>query len=271
MMDFLNTSDKKSKKEKKEEDFTFDFPDNLNQEFSASLHDANDYMFGKVSRERVEELLNDAGIFSILERKGFKNHSLEISLLSILDNRIYIRNEKGEILVHMRLKSNELFLKKIDETLKLIYIDWLMTQNPNQKNTKKELYEGQEFSGLGIFAEISDFILRLSREINVHGVFNVPEYFHDAVLFHKNFRFLDPVKEGQFRHILENYRKIGLRKLSDLVHREKFTFEDTGLPYNWTYGEMFYSDWPTINAKIFDSKYMDELNEAKKRKIIYET
>ncbi|EMM82226.1 hypothetical protein LEP1GSC037_3876 [Leptospira interrogans str. 2006001854] len=70
--------------------------------------------------------------------------------------------------------------------------------------------------------EITSFIKILAAKLGAYGAFNIPEYFHDAVLFHKSFQFVDPEKEGRFRAILQSFNRTNLRELSDQIHKEKF-------------------------------------------------
>ncbi len=259
-MGLFSNSDKKSS-------FSY-VPDNLelnlgdiSTEFS-SVREGNNLFFGRFHKEEIQDLLEQSGIWTILSRRGFVGTTLEISVLSYLDNRIYIKNNKGEILIHMRLKVDEYYFKKLNQTIKLVFIDWLLTQNVNFKNSKhKDLFQGQDFPGLNIFKEITIFIKKLSDKLGSHGVFNVPEYFHDAILFHKYFKYVDPQIEGEFLSIIKSSNKKNLRSLSEAIHNQKLIIKDSGQVYNWKHAEMIYSDLPYIQDQIFNKTYESEVKK----------
>ncbi|MCB1178448.1 MAG: hypothetical protein KDK36_12760, partial [Leptospiraceae bacterium] len=144
---------------------------------------------------------------------------------------------------------------------------WLLTQNIKMGKLigKKKLFDGQEYPGLNIFQEITKFIQFLSLKIGANGIFNVPEYFHDAVLFHKSFKFLDPKKEGVFRFLIKYFDDLTLRKLSNLIHSHKIFNETNKEVYLWKPNEMFYSGETEINRQIFNDEYYDTVEKYKKK------
>ncbi|MDX1958286.1 MAG: hypothetical protein SFU98_06915 [Leptospiraceae bacterium] len=268
-MDFFKDSDKNPSKEKY-------FPDtnefeliNISKELPAAQEMNAKNFFGVLTEIEIRDLLKDSKLITEINSRGFTNTLVEIAPLSFYDNRIFIRTDKGETLVHMRLKVDDFYLKKVESNLKMVYIDWLLTQNIRWKNKefKKKLFEGQEYPGLNVMKEIENFISLLSRKIGAHLIFNIPEYFHDAVLFHKNFKFLDPEKEGTFRAILHNFSKVNLRALSEFIHTEKIWIEEKKEIYNWKHGEMIYSLQEDLGEKIFDASYKRTVLEFGKLKM----
>lgn len=234
----------------------------LNQEFSSNL--GADRFFGRFSREEMVSYLQEAHIFEALEARGYKNTQLQLEILSEMDNRIFIRSARGELLVHMRLKMSDFQAKKWRESFRLVFIDWLLTQNVKLGKTKhpEKLLKGQEYPGLSIIAELTNFIRVLAKKMGAHGAFNVPEYFHDAVLFHRNFQFVDAEKEGVFRAILSQFRSLGLRKLSNLIHSGKVMKESTEI-YTWSYGEMLSCTDTYLNNLVFSNDYFDKVQRVK--------
>lgn len=224
-------------------------------------------IFGRFSNEEIWDMLQESKVISKLHERGYPNVHLETQFLSHLDNRIFIKTEKEEILIHLRLKLDDFEIKRINQVLKMIYIDWLLTQNIKfgKKRIRKKLFEGQDYPGLNIFREITKFILLLSKKIGVHGIFNVPEYFHDAVLFHKNFKYLDPEKEGIFQALISSFKKISLHRLSDLVHGNRIYNLTLDKVFTWFHGEMFYSEFEEIKQMIFNEDYLKIMQETKQK------
>lgn len=235
----------------------------LEHEFQSS-HRLEKAFFGLFSQDEVEQMLDEAKIFTRLKQRGYSSWLLEVDPISDLDNRIYIRNQNREILLHMRLKLGNLTLAKLQETHKLVYIDWLLSQNVNygKMQEKKKLFEGQEYPGLNIMKEVTHFISTLMVKVGANGAFNVPEYFHDAVLFHKNFRFVNPQKEGSFRKLLYTFRKYSLRRVSQFIHEKKIYPVGGSQPYEWKYGEMLHTKASYLLEKLFDEQYHQMVDQA---------
>ena len=183
----------------------------VNREFKTHLG-MEDTLFNRFSAKEVHELLTESGMFEMLEFRGFKKTKLEIQGISEVDNRIYIKTEENEILVHMRLKFSDFLFKKIKESFPMIYIDWLLSQNVKlgKLGEKKKLFEGQEYPGLNIMNEITSFIRLVSGKLGAAGAFNIPEskISFRSHPFRKNFR------SPGIRSILLELRRNGVRNQS---------------------------------------------------------
>ncbi|TGK31714.1 hypothetical protein EHQ12_14565 [Leptospira gomenensis] len=234
----------------------------ISREFQTSLGIENS-LFNRFSIEEVNAMMEEAGMFRILKARGYVEFEVSLDGISDMDNRIYIKDPSGGVLVHMRLKFSDFQFKKLDQSYKLVYIDWLLTQNLKMKNlkTKKKLHQGQEYPGLSVMNEITGFIRVLATKMGAYGAFNIPEYFHDAVLFHKSFQFVDPEKEGKFRAILQSFSRNNLRELSDHIHGEKIVNGETGEVYSWKYGEMVSCISSYLESALFDEEYYKKVKK----------
>lgn len=223
-------------------------------------------LFNKFSSDEVLGFLQESKLMQAVKQRGYPDARLHLDVLSDYDNRIYIRTKDQKILVHLRLKVSEFQLKEDEDHFSMIYIDWLLTQNVkiNSKKIRKELYFGQDFPGLNVLNEITQFIRLLSNKMGTSGAFNVPEYFHDAVLFSRKFRFIDPEKEGIFRALVHSFRRLNLRQLSSHIHQNHVVY-DNQEPYSWKYGEMITCNDPYLEKKIFNEAYYKRLKESKER------
>lgn len=221
-------------------------------------------LFNKFNPEEVETMLEESSLLNAVQKRGYPDAKLHLDVLNEYDNRIYIRTKSDQILVHLRLKVSEFQLKGDEEKFPMVYIDWLLTQNIklNPKKLRKQLYFGQEYPGLGVLNELTEFIRLICRGMGSAGAFNVPEYFHDAVLFSRKFRFIDPEKEGMFRALVHCFRRVNLREISRKIHQGKILFED-GTPYQWRYGEMITCSDSYLEKKIFNESYFRKSTEIR--------
>lgn len=223
-------------------------------------------IFAKYAEAEIHELMEWSGIFKALKEKGYIETHLELQYLSDQDQRIFVK-EKTEILIHIRLKlsSFRFRLHPGAPQRKLLYIDWLMTRHPRIKQFKKEkLFPGQELPGLGIFTHITDFITNLALGVGAKGAFNIPEYFHDAVLFHREFQFYDPVREAHFRALIRDLRKYGAREISKALGEGRISNAD-GEVLAWSPGEMISILDPELEEMIWNPEYFTRVVRELKR------
>ena len=223
-------------------------------------------IFGKYSDKEIRELLEWSGVLKVIEDKGYSDYYLDLQYLSDLDQRIYVKS-KEEILIHLRLKLSHFRFRLHPGApqKKLLYIDWLMTRHPATKNFREDrLFPGQDVPGLGIFNQIRDFIANLSMGVGARGAFNIPEYFHDAVLFHREFSFYDPARESFFRALLRDLRRYGAREISNAFAEDRvFNAQDEQV--TWTPGEMISALSPELEEILWTPDYHTKVVRGLKR------
>lgn len=263
------------KKKKKESDKEITFPEISQSDILDDIHAKpliqgkygdKTIIFGKFSEQEIYELMNWSGIFSKIEKRGYQNAFLELQYLSELDQRIFVK-WKEEVLIHIRLKISSFrfrFSPGVPSD-KLLYIDWLMTRDPLRKQDfKKALFYGQDAPGLGIYNEIADFIFNLALGLGVKGSFNIPEYFHDAILFHRQFRFYDPQREAFFRALIRDLRKLGAKKISEALAKNQI-YDQDNQPVQWIPGEMISLIDPDFSDFIWNKDYFMKVVRYLKR------
>ncbi|MCR9141403.1 MAG: hypothetical protein NXI24_04065 [bacterium] len=235
-------------------------------QISPPTRDGKVRMFGKYTREDIENQLQWSGVTDAIRDKGYTNTELELNYLSELDQRIFVR-EAGEVLIHIRLKLSHFRfrLQPAAPRIKLLYIDWLLTQHPRSQNYRPErLFPGQELPGLGIFAQLTEFIRNLAMGVGARGAFNIPEYFHDAMLFHRQFNFYDPLREAFFRGIIRDLRRHGAREISH-AFADRRIFNQNGEALDWKPGEMISIVTPRLADQIWSPDYYTRVVRELKR------
>ncbi|MFN3604607.1 MAG: hypothetical protein ACK4UJ_07845 [Leptonema sp. (in: bacteria)] len=227
-------------------------------------------IFGKFSEQEILELMNWSNIFKKIEQKGYLDTRLELQFLSEMDQRILVK-WKEEVLIHIRLKISNFRFRFSPgvPSYKLLYIDWLMTRDPLRSSKKnKPLFYGQDAPGLGIFNEIADFIFNLALGLGVKGAFNIPEYFHDALLFHRQFRFYDPQREAFFRALIRDLREIGAKKITEALSKNQI-YDQDNQPVQWIPGEMISLIDPEFSDFIWNKDYFMKVIRYLKRYTFY--
>ncbi|MCB1146708.1 MAG: hypothetical protein KDK41_07495 [Leptospiraceae bacterium] len=236
----------------------------------ARLLPQKDKFLGLFNREELEDALNQSGLLPGLVKKGFTDFTIDIQTEIESDHRLIITdNESSEQLIFMRLhlgaySASELFAPL--ERMRLLFIDWLLLQNPKAKASRKPLFPGQKFPGNGLFPEVKKFMLMLIERGKLDGAANLPEFFHDAVLFADKFQFLNPESQGIFEALLRDLGKIGLRKLSSCIHDNLVLQKESGKEaemFNFKPGEMVVGNSTELKVYLSSPKYRQIANKTR--------
>src|SRR5262249_45505107 len=150
------------------------------------------------------------GVWDALREKGFSNPKLIIKSIDPFRQTVRIITDaaadetEDNILCELRvfdahLDANCPLTGKRFEVDALV-IDWLTFQNPKAAFTDhRPKLPGQKYPGLGIMKTSMRAIIDLAKQINKEAVVNIPEYYHNAVLYQPAFQFFSAYVEGRFR------------------------------------------------------------------------
>lgn len=250
----------------------FDFQDleeiNFSEELQAATHFNNQKLFLSIfTHEQLWQALEQAQIISAVRERGYFPVKLETEFLTDRDHRFYLLfgNEK---ILHMRLRLSYFKLHRhpLMPATKMLFIDWMQSRHVLRGETHaRDLFPGQDVPGLGIFSRIDIFLRNLVIATHAFGGFNIPEYFHDALLFHRAFKFYDPAREAFFRALLRDLRPHGAREISRALSEGRVR-DQRQAPMEWHGAEMLIFTHKPYAESIFDRRYDREV-ERKMREL----
>jgi hypothetical protein len=100
-----------------------------------------------------------------------------------------------------------------------LFLEWLTLQNPMAEFTEKRgALPGQHHPGLGMSRRIVDIFLYLVKVTRKEALLAFPAYYHNAVLFSRFFRFLNPAKEAEVLSIRRTFSHMPIKTLAWAVH-----------------------------------------------------
>lgn len=208
-----------------------------------------------LSQEQLWQVLEETGVVAAIRRRGYWPLQLETEFLTEKNHRFWLlwKNEK---ILHLRLHLSHFRLHRhpLMPAVKLLFIDWMQTRHVLHKRELHHLFPGQDVPGLGIFPQLALFLRRLVVLTQASGGFNMPEYFHDAVLFHRAFRFYDPLREAFFRALLRDLRRHGVRAISQALQTGRVRDRD-GRLCEWRSAEMLSFTHEPYAEVVFDRRY----------------
>src|SRR5262249_9140942 len=106
-------------------------------------------------------------------------------------------------------------------------------------------------------------ILDMARQIGKQAVVNIPEYYHNAVLYSPSFKFFSPYVEGRFQALQEFLAKYSLAEASDLVTSSKIINLTKNEPFVWKPHEQILGLTQEIQDYFQLQGYLDEVARAK--------
>ncbi|HHH28645.1 MAG TPA: hypothetical protein ENK57_09930 [Polyangiaceae bacterium] len=120
------------------------------------------------------------------------------------------------------LRRDRLKIEGLDATFDCLTIDWLGLQNPRGRFTPRRIrLPGQEAPGLGIGERVLELLYRVVSRLDLDGLVTVAEYFHNAVLYTRELRYVDPYYQGQvlaLEALLFEREQLGFAQAAWAVH-----------------------------------------------------
>jgi len=183
--------------------------------------------------------------------------------------QIFYRSAKPENLV-VDLKIREGFfsftpplsLKLKKKRYRFLFLEWLTLQNPRLDFTNKDLpLPSQKHPGLKLSRKIMDLFVYVARLIQADGIMAFPAYFHNAILFSRYFKFINPVKEAEVRTIRKTAVSVPIKQLAWMVHWGCLRCED-GRLYEWLSSEQLYPLNKELKRYFLSHEYQQKVKEA---------
>ena len=102
---------------------------------------------------------------------------------------------------------------------RFLILEWLTLQNPRLEFSGEKIpLPGQSHPGLSLGKKVLDIFVYLARISKLDGLLAYPAYFHNALLFCRQFQFLNPEKQGEVLAIQKAFRDVPFKHLAWIVH-----------------------------------------------------
>jgi hypothetical protein len=226
--------------------------------------EGTDRLLERFTEPEVYQALKDYGVMKQLAEKGFPDPKVIIRSIDPFRQSVKIIDSKAspEDEDHMlcELRVFDAHVKGLCPTtgnmmdMDTLVIDWLVFQNPRTRfSPERPQLPGQKFPGLGIMRTAMQAILDLARQTGKEAVINIPEYYHNAVLYSAAFHFFSPFVEGRFRALQEFLADLSLAEASHAVSSGKIWNQTKDEVFVWKPHEQVLGITETVK-KYFDSQ-----------------
>ncbi len=190
------------------------------------------------------------GIVSKLKKMGFKELNYMISTIDYTHN-LSIFNSTN-LLAQLTLSLNKKFNLN-NFSFEALTIEWLILQNYTKKfeEGKSLPLPGQNYPGLGMAFISFELIVQMAKRLNINFLANIPDHFHNGVIYSKYFKFKNPVNKGIMFKLLHQFKKFDIATLSWLIENGAIVQNNNNI-FQWKTDAMFVS---LIHSKIFNNYF----------------
>jgi hypothetical protein len=253
------------------------------------------FFLGYYSEEGIKLALNKYGVYKKLKQRGFNNVLTVIDTSDPYRHKITVYHNKqnqDNIIVELVLRK-DFFTIKMPFTCPLngktylgLTIDWLCVQNLLGSFTdQRPQLPGQKFPGLGFSSVVVELLMIICWRLNLAGLINIPEYYHNAVFYSKIFYYLDPLDQAKFLALSRAFENMPLHKLSWAVDWGCISEKGSGQTFTWFVKQqivplekdlknMFklkdYSDYVNEKAKAYKFTFDEKKYEEMKYKSFFQ-
>jgi hypothetical protein len=178
------------------------------------------FFLGFYSLEGMKLALEKYGVVHELQRKGFLNLIYEFDTDDPFVHRLIIYNEKKtqkNMLIELVLKKYNVIIDMPFDTkyngrnYETIAIEWMCLQNPYGRFSKERpKMPGQDNPGLGIATKAVELLMIMAWRLNLFGLVNTPDHYHNAYLYSKIFYYLDPEYQARLMALARDLKKFPL-------------------------------------------------------------
>ncbi|MFO7866958.1 MAG: hypothetical protein R6V02_09145 [Candidatus Aminicenantes bacterium] len=149
---------------------------------------------------------------------------------------------------------------------RFLVLEWLTLQNPRKKFSEEETpLPGQKHPGLNLGRKIIKLFIYLARLNHNDGILAFPAYFHNALLFSRNFHFVNPEKKAEVEVIRKSFPGLSFKPLAWAVHLNCLKDRE-GKTYEWNAEEQMLPLKKELKDYFESKKYKRRYQQALKEK-----
>jgi hypothetical protein len=169
------------------------------------------YFLGYYSPAGIQYAMEQYGFFDKLREKGYDNFKFHMNIKDPYKQCLALYYDKkvaDNLLAELVVKRKHItvyppFPSGIHgRNFEVIAVEWLCMQHPKERFTpEKPRLPGQKYPGLGLGYTIMEILVIMSKRLRTAGLLNIPDHFHNAQMYSREFHYLEPVYEAKRRAI----------------------------------------------------------------------
>ncbi|MEZ4474594.1 MAG: hypothetical protein R3F60_28170 [bacterium] len=195
-------------------------------------------LLGFYTREGVLTALESYGILDTLRGRGYAAFEVDFDLQPYHHTLRLLAD--GEVVCETRLRrargATDPCIAELQRHFRpeLLVVDWLHLAEPRGQFTpERPRLPGQVQPGSGVGVEVFLILVICARRLGLHGLVEVPERFHNAVLYRERALFIDPAWEGTFEALSGLLQTRSLAEVAWAMEEGRVVDAHTGAPIRW--------------------------------------
>lgn len=199
-------------------------------------------LLGKFSLAEVGAVLGKRGFFKEARKRGLWPLSFDMDSSEFPNQRFqifYAEKKQENLIVDLKFREtvfhlkNSLLYRILPQDYRVLSFEWLTLQNPRLHFTpERPGLPGQAAPGLNMSKKVVDLFVYLAKLLDLAGLIAYPAYYHNALLFSRYFRFVNPDKWGEVLAIHRSLPHASIKQLAWIVHWNCLR-DGSGNVYEW--------------------------------------
>jgi hypothetical protein len=252
----------------RESDFKSDVSLSLG-DISFDGHKYADKFLNRYSLDNMKTILGKTGLYKHLDKLGFSKTETEIycddehiHYLKVYD----AKKDQSHVIIDLRLSEGRFVPNDSTTSYDMFFIEWLQSQNPRTADFAAERPQlpGQKRPGLGCLKYLTAMMRLVSNELTRDGFLDVPDHFHLAVIYSRNFQFFNPVEEGKMLSVLRDLDTSCLSDIAWGVITKSIIDKKTGDVFKYTPSEEIFPLSDRVKEYFTSAAYSKKVKETLK-------
>ncbi|UCG87018.1 MAG: histone deacetylase [Gemmatimonadota bacterium] len=188
-------------------------------------------VLGEYTKHGIELQLERLGILNQLRAKGFPAPTLTVDTHTSMGQtiRVFGDVERTELVLELRVRRDRASVPDAE----LLYVDWLLLQNPRGEFKERPRLPGQEHPGLGLLREIVALLVVICEQLGLDGIIFVPSHYYMAALGRPHLRFLRCADAAVFAAMSDALADLDLAAATQAIADDRLVDVKTGEPIPW--------------------------------------
>lgn len=225
----------------------------------------------------ILDLLDDVGLTAHLKGKGFTGAAVDIDRddAGIHHLRLYGDYiDRKNLLITLRISEFPYILDRATLTgargalqMQLFVLEWLQSGNPREQFGENDVpLPGQDIPPLGAVPYLMEVLRRFGVMEHKDGIMDTPAHLHGAVMYSREFLFVDPVHEGILRALVRDLTTYGLCDMSWGMATGTIIETNSGLRQRFNPSQQIFP-LSVLSKRYFNSlRYRKRVRDIMKRK-----
>lgn len=180
----------------------------------------------------------------------------------------YKDNDPDNMLVDLKIREGnfkpgtDLPAALAAKNYRFLVMEWLTLQNPLKRfSPERTPLPGQKYPGLNLGRKIVDLFIYIARLNKNDGILAYPAFYHNSILFSRNFFFLNPEKNAEVQKIRKSFPNITFKQLAWIVHLNCLRDRERKV-YEWKAEEQILPINKDLNSYFYSQQYQSEVAKA---------